>query len=142
MVKHLITDNIEDLGNNFTRKWLYDGRVVVYEARSVSRPAIDTWAQAVLADTLNWPEDRPILAIHDFVSVGLTPYGRRIAEEIAGQIPKHIQGRYAVIISPGVFGNAIRLFGKGRINQILPQLESDFFFYQEPALHWLEELLP
>ena len=131
-------EQVEELGNGITRKWLYGRQIVVYIMQDGGRNAIDTWADNVTADIQRWDSTCPYLALHHLANWGMTPYSTRRAEEVARQIPKTLHGRYASVISPGFIGQTIKLFGTRRLKVLLPQLESQFFFNYDTAVQWLK----
>lgn len=129
----------EPLGHGVTRRWLYSRRIVIYMLDEATRAAVDTWAQHVVADSQAWERSRPFLALHHLENLGMTPYSTRKAEEVARSMPRDLHGRYASVIGKGVIGQTIKIFGTTRLRRLLPQLESQFFFEEAPAVAWLRQ---
>jgi hypothetical protein len=130
---------IEALGHSITRQWYWQHQAVVYGYRSTERVAVDTWAEAVLADMRAWPAEKPFLALHDLRGVGMTPYSAYRSEMVGRALRKELHGRYAGLIDSGPVGSTIRFFAVSRLRRIMPQLESGFFFDFDEAMAWLQE---
>ncbi len=127
--------------NGAKLEWLYDGRIAAFCLENTSPTAIDTWYEASREVIQNWPETKPYLILERFTNLGLTPYNRQRAEELATLIPDHMDGRVAVVISRGVLGYGIRMFGANRLKALIPNITFEFFFEEAKALEWLEEAL-
>lgn len=138
----LSEQSIESLGNSITRQWLFDRQIVVYRIASITRPAIDTWVAAVIDDAQAWPADRPYLVMHDTAGFGTTPYGSVRSLEMTRAITGKLTGRYAIVISKGVFGTVVKNFFKNTLSRLIQAMEGQFFFSYDEALDWLKSQLP
>lgn len=127
--------------NGVKLEWLCDGRIAAFYLENTSPEAVDAWYEASREVIQNWPETKPYLILERFTDLGLTPYNRQRAEELATLIPDHMDGRVAVVISRGVLGYGIRMFGANRLKALIPNITFEFFFEETKALEWLEELL-
>ncbi len=124
-----------------TLEWLYDGQVAAFQVESTDPTVVDTWYEMSLEVLQSWPETKPYLVLERFTNLGMTPYNRQRAEEIASFIPKYLFGRVAVVISRGVLGYGIRMFGANRLKALIPNLTIEFFFEEDKALEWLKKAL-
>lgn len=132
-------ERVEVLENDLTHKWLCGGRIVAYIPATTTKATVDTWAATIEHDMANWPADQPYLALHDFSQIGLTPYNRQRGEEVLRQVPDHIKGRHAFVISRGILGVGLKFFGMNRFKRLCPGLEPAFFFNVADAIAWLQE---
>lgn len=135
------SQTVEQLHPNVTRFWMYRGQIVCYTITSVSRPAIDTWANASLELIKEWSPDQPYLAIHDFSEATLTPYIRKRAEEVVLQIPKHYTGRSAVIMPRTFVNQLIRLFVTVDLVNKNKVIDRQVFFRIEEAVEWVKKAI-
>lgn len=124
-----------------TLEWLYDGQVAAFQVESTDPTVVDTWYEMSLEVLQSWPETKPYLVLERFTNLGMTPYNRQRAEEIASFIPQYLFGRVAVVISRGVLGYGIRMFGANRLKALIPNLTIEFFFEEDKALEWLKKAL-
>lgn len=134
-----MTENPEDFHIQF--EWLQEGRIAVFRAKDCFPETIDAWYQTSLDIIKNWPETKPYLVLTNLTELGLTPYARQRTEELAVLMPQYLSGRVAVIISRGVLGYGLRIFGTTRLKALVPNLTFEFFFEEAKALEWLEEAL-
>lgn len=127
--------------NGAKLEWLCDDRIAAFCLENTSPAVVDAWYETSREVIQNWPETRPYLILERFTNLGLTPYNRQRAEELATIIPDHMNGRVAVVISRGVLGYGIRMFGANRLKALIPNITFEFFFEEAKALEWLEEAL-
>jgi hypothetical protein len=135
------SQSVEQLHPHVTRFWMDKGRIVCYTITSVSRAAIDVWADSSLALIMEWPADQPYLAIHDFSEATLTPYVRKRAEDIVSQIPKHFTGRSAVIMPRSFINQLIRLFVTVDLVNRNRVVDRQVFFRIEEASQWVKKAI-
>ena len=124
-----------------TLEWLHDGRIAMFHAENTSSETIDAWYHMSVELVQNWPQAKPYLVLSNFSNLGLTPYSRQRSEELAAAIPDSLNGRVAVVISRGILGYGLRMFGTTPLKALVPNLEFEFFFEETKALAWLEEAL-
>jgi hypothetical protein len=129
----------QDFGHTISRTVLYGGKIVVYRSRSNKRTAVDTWAEMVIQDSVNWPLDKPMLVLHDVREMGMTPYSTKRTMDVARSVPRQLQGRYAVLLSSGPIGMTVRLFVQGQARKAIPNLDNEIFLDYDQAVAWLEE---
>ncbi|MBI5929472.1 MAG: hypothetical protein HY862_09195 [Chloroflexi bacterium] len=136
-----MSEPMDGMRNCVIVEWLFERRVVTVRIESTMPDVIDAWYETSLEVIQNWPEDKPYLFLGNFTNLGLTPYSRQCAEKLALAIPKDMSGRVAVVISRGILGYGLRMFGINRLKALIPNLPVEFFFEETKALAWLEELL-
>lgn len=136
-----MTENQEGLNNGIKFEWLQEGRIAAFYLTNTAPETIDTWYRTSTDIIQQWPETKPYLVFTDMTNLGLTPYARQRTEELAATIPKYLSGRVAVLISRGVLGYGLRMFGSTRLKALVPNLSFEFFFEEAKALEWLEESL-
>lgn len=133
------THTIEDLGHGVTMSWLYDGQLLHMTLNRSERRAFDVWADKVMEFLNLWPEELPWLAVHDLSEAMLSPHASKRFKDIALLTnAAHIRGRYAVVVSNNIFGEAIRFFIARQMHRLSsPQLEARCFLNADQALEWV-----
>lgn len=131
----------EDLGNGILRTWYADRKLFVLKGTKSTRSGADTWANAMFEVLENWDVNQPFLAVHDFRTIGMTPYNRIVAAKVAQAFPEKCQGRYVVVVGEGVIGYALKYFAQRDLKRMIPQLDSQVLFDYDKAFAWVAELL-
>lgn len=135
-------DVTEDLGNGIHRHCIADHRIVIYSTHATTRASVDTWANAVLSDASNWPEDRPYLIAHNFQKIAITPYSRQKAQDVCRSYDRDLKGRFALIINRGPIGFTFKIYTQRVLSEMVPDgLEPGYFHHLGPAIDWLKERL-
>ena len=105
-----------DLGNGVSQESLLDGQIVAFTITAVTRAAVDTWLDALLAEIANWPSDRPICFLCDqstVKDVTATPYMKSRFSELA-RMGHGKSGRAAVVVGKGFFVHLANLIVRHR----------------------------
>jgi len=133
------SQSVEVIYEGVSRIWLHSAQIVCYSVTTVSRPAIDAWAEAVKALVLAWPTDRPYLAIQDFSEASLTPYIRKQSTSINENWPAVLKGRSAVVAPRTMLAQLMRLFVSHELRPQNLAIQREVFFRIEDATSWLEK---
>jgi hypothetical protein len=138
------TEQVEKISEVLTRRWLMDGRIVVYEWHTsyLSRGIVDHIAETIFETMKHWLPSRPYLALQIFTqgSVMFTPYSRQRTEEIAKGFPS-LRGRVATVTPP----TPITRISQGWLDTLQRSQQTNLphrlFFSESEALEWLRELV-
>lgn len=133
--------------------WHQENQIVTYKLSSVSPTTLQEWSDVIIASLDTWSKDKPYLAIHDIsqsglgllfasavqneiFNVGILPPAQPAIDALCKANPDW-QIRLAVIVSSSLSGRLARvLFQKSKPES---QIQFKAFFYEEPALKWLNE---
>jgi len=131
----------EDAKQNVTLEWLDDAKIAIITAHGSSRKEAEAWVDISEELIRDWEPDKKFAVMYDAKWVFLSPYVRRRAELIT-QITKEkaLKGRYAVVVSDNVMGQATSIFINFTIRgRVADGLEGQCFTSREVALAWLRE---
>lgn len=119
-------------------EWYDDNDIVLFAGSSQSRPAMDIWAEQVLADTRR--KEGRIKHVIDLTAnqTVITPYLRSKVKEVNNAYP-NVTGFVAVIVRENLLTQAIRLFINREMMRGLPSMNARMFFNRDDALAWLRE---
>jgi hypothetical protein len=134
-----VVNKIEDMGTGVTREWALDRQAVIFHLKNISRPALDTWVEAVKQTVQNWTGDTMYIA-YDFAVPGmvvLSPYLQARAKELAA-IGSDMTAYVAVVLPKTFFTQlAVRFVGTVKPKNTTVRL---FLSYEE-GLDWFDYLL-
>ena len=135
-----IQPGVQNLGNNITKEWLLDGPILVFTGQEATRLAVDTWADALKAELLSWPQNTPLHVINDFSSPrsSLTPYAKSKADELIKLRPDTF-GYTGLVIQANFAGRLIRLW-YGAASMIL-KVQTRIFYKREDAVVWIRAMI-
>lgn len=133
---------VEHYDYGIRREWLDDHQIVMISTQGdMSRDAVDTWAELVIATAKNWTADKPIYIIHNLSarSQGFTPYSRQRAEETYDYIAAGQQAYIALVLPDGVIPRLVSLFLRRRKGST-GNIQERIFTSVEDALAWIRRM--
>lgn len=129
----------EQLTAHFTRTWLYNRQVAIFDSRSPNRDEIDLFANTFLQTCIEWPQGTPIRVLVDLTHAPFSPYSQKRMSEMVSQFPTQIQGRMAALLPGTVLGQVMRAFAKRLTLGRTLSFEMSYFTSRDEAMAWLEE---
>lgn len=132
---------VQKLSEHVATKYVYDGKIIIYEVTDVRRESVDVWAKVAHDTLVNWSPDYPYLNLQDFSGVdnfAMTPYVRLRAEELMEPRPE-LLGRTAIVLKKSLGSRIVSMFIRAK--KVKKARQRRLFFTQEDALAWLEEWL-
>ena len=121
---------------------LHDGAIVTFALKgNPTRALVDQWFDLVAVAVASWPAERVYLALHDFSDerVAFTHYARVRVKEFEPLVA-HLHGRIALVLTPNLQGQIIRIALRSFRWQ--KKIRTEAFFTYAEALRFLEAALP
>ena len=131
---------VEDLGNGVYCERLLDGQILVFTLTSMTRVAVDTWADTQLRLLQAWPTDRPICILGDqsaMPQLTFSPYMKSRFMDF-GAVSNGKSGRIALVLGKNFFPQIVNL-----LVRTLPmeKMQVRCFKQRDHALAWLKEIV-
>lgn len=129
---------VEVLSQYAHEEWLCDGRIVCYWAAGASRNTYQLLFDRAEQIALDWPTDRPYLAIIDFLTgrAGVTPYAKergRTLHKIRPDLPTMIAMVMPHSVQASFAQLAMRTFRT-------PTRAIDVYYSRKEAIAWLKRM--
>ena len=131
----------QQLAPGVTTDVLHDGQIVRYNITTVHQEFIDKWIEHLDRVMMTWDHVHPRLLLLEMHGTPLTPYIRKVTQDIA---KKHgrVSGRTAIVVKKTLVTQVIRFFVERVLARPGHQLrERRLFFFSTEALAWLEEAI-
>lgn len=128
---------IEQLGHGVTREMPYEGRITVYTVESLTRDAIDAWAEDRRDMIDHHPIDLTMRTIHiiDDSSGFISPYASaRIRESI--HYAAKVKGYTAVVVSESITARMVEILLR-KLAGVIKTWKFRFFHSRQEAEKWL-----
>ena len=128
----------QDMGDDVTLDWLDEGRIVIFSIRNTNQKAVDRWFDVASQVFETFPEDEPLIVMHDVRQAGLGTYMRAKSAALTEKGARFTRGRYAVLISESAVSQIVRLFLNVQSRRLTSRERRAFTDY-DAALAWLRE---
>jgi len=132
---------IDHISDFVTLQWVDDKRIALFVVNSSDRQEVAVWADKVTQVIQGWQKDNRYAVLHDVTKAFLSPYAQKRAQKLLTLMEEErLKGRYAVVVSNNVFGQAIAIFVNFTLRpKAGQQIEGKTFTTRESALAWLRE---
>ncbi len=126
----------ETIAPGITREWIANNQIVVFTMATVARSSIDALLNHVKQLMIEWPADRPYLALYHVADTtnGPTPYIRERFRDVQTWRPD-LKAHIALVATRNFQGKLIQIYARTRGAVV------QMFFSRDEGLAWLKGFL-